>query len=550
MDQGQFEMSFRHPILQPRNPYMSPVAPVDESHQLLQTPEESSTNFLNSEEDSTIPTTNRSSQEIPRKFVNTPTKSTERIWRTGIFQNVPWMGLSSVLGALLSVAVSAIVLVTSNQQPVDSWSVSPHVMLAILSTVTLSCLKSSLSSGVTIAWWYHVINGAPLADTHRSWNCGRSVWAAAMAGKNSNFISLATILVTIAMVEGPIVQRASVVSTRQATKPISMSASLAPDLPPGYTASATGNSFWPTTPTAEFSKVFSDYSTRATINAGFQGCPGTCQASVPGVGFKVDCQLYNTSFSMDGYGSNPYISTAQFLVNTTWDASISDTDPQTIGEGYETLSLNSGWAVNTGSLAFVNRVCKLSLAIVSYPLTFEGTTVTFALPSGTNPDVLSDLPTPVGTGPENVDPGTTLGGFFLLGSGSSGFTDSGSFYANVTMKPNNANSIYELDGLNPFSWSHSVNPVWNVHDYESNTWSDPTGDILAAYHEIMFRLAMKAATNATLVAPIVSNGVKYASVKNVTATYTFAENYYDSNFTFLGGAIGVIVLAILGIVPT
>ncbi|CZR68352.1 uncharacterized protein PAC_18251 [Phialocephala subalpina] len=529
---------------------MSPATPLDESQQLLQTPQESSTNYLTPDGVSAISTTKSSTQEIPRKFVTTPTTSTGRIWRTGIFRNVPWMGLSSLLVALLSTAASAIVLAASDQQPVASWSVSPHVMLAILSVVTLSCLKLSLSSGVTVTWWHHVLNGAPLADTHRSWDFGNSIWAAATAGKNFNIISLATILVAIAMVEGPIIQKASIVSTRQVSKPISILASLAPNLPSGYTAVAIGHSYWPTMPTAEFSEVFSNYSTRATIQGGFQGCPGSCQASVPGVGFKVDCQSYNTSFSMDGYGQNPFISTPQFMVNTTWGASEPENETQAIGEGYESLGLSSGWAVNTGSLSFVNRVCNLSLAIVSYPLTFENTTVTFSLPPRTNPDVLSDLSTPFGSGENNLDPGTTLGGFYLLGSGGGGFTDSGPFYANVSMNTNGAHGIYSLFGLNSFSWSHSDNPVWDVYNYEGYSWLDPTADILAAYHEIMFRLAMKVATNATLVAPIVSNGVNYASVKNVTATYTFAENYYESNFVYLAGAMGVIVLAILGVLPT
>jgi hypothetical protein len=520
---------------------MGPTTPLDESQQLLKTQAENCSPSPTPDGVSAIPTIKDPMQRILRKpLASSLMPSTGRIWRTGIFRNVPWVGLASLLVAFLSTAVSAIVLATSNQVAVASWSVSPHVMLAILSVVMTSCLKVSLSNGVTITWWHRVINAAPLVDTHRSWDFGNNLWAAATAGKHFNFISLATILVALAMLESPLIQKASTVATRQISKPVTILASLAANLPSGYTGTATGEFGEPTTPSAEFSEAFNDYSIRATIGGSFQGCPGACEARVPGVGFKVACQQYNTSFSMGDYGLKPEDSKPQFITNTTWSSG------GCYGGCAESLFLNTGWAVNTPPLAFVNHVCNLSLAVVSYPISFANGTASFALPLGTNPEVLADLPTPLTAG-DTITKLSTLGGFFLLGGT---VFSSGPFFANVSMEINGALSLYTLYGLNAFAWSHAVNPDWGVMQYEGYRWRDPTPDTLAAYHEIMFRLAMKAAANATLVAPIVLNGVTYTSVKNVSATSSLAENYYVSDFAYLAGAMTLIVVTILGVLPT
>jgi hypothetical protein len=190
--------------------------------------------------------------------------------------------------------------------------------------------------------------------------------------------------------------------------------------------------------------------------------------------------------------------------------------------------------------------------MVSYPLQIVNNTVSLTLPTGTDPKVLYDLPiasTPPGMGPIGS---TTLGGFSLIGNinkfGSS--PTEGPFYANVSMIANGALALYSLYGLNSFAWSHAINPIWDVMQYAGYVWRDPIPDILAAYHDIMFRLGLSAATNATLVAPIVLGGESYTSVRNVSATYVFNENYYVSRYRYLGGAMAVIILAILSVMPT
>jgi hypothetical protein len=190
--------------------------------------------------------------------------------------------------------------------------------------------------------------------------------------------------------------------------------------------------------------------------------------------------------------------------------------------------------------------------MVSYPLQIVNNTVSLALPNGTNPEVIYDLPIASTAPGIGLTGSTTLGGFSLIGNiNEFGETPTdGPFYANVSMVSNGALALFSLYGLNAFAWSHAINPNWDVNQYSGYVWRDPIPDVLAAYHEIMFRLGLSAATNATLVGPIVLGDKTYTSVRNVSATYIFNENYYVSRYRYLGSAMTVIILAALSVIPT
>lgn len=69
------------------------------------------------------------------------------------------------------------------------------------------------------------------------------------AGRRFSFLSIGKLLVALAAVaEGPFIQQASTISTREVSKTLSLQAALAVDLPPGCTADVTGEFRTPTTP--------------------------------------------------------------------------------------------------------------------------------------------------------------------------------------------------------------------------------------------------------------------------------------------------------------
>jgi hypothetical protein len=123
----------------------------------------------------------------------------------------------------------------------------------------------------------------------------------------------------------------------------------------------------PTTPSSPFSGVFSNYTNRVSITHGFDGCLGVCTANASGVGFKVSCAPdTNTTWDIEAYGD---IMKPQFTANTTWQVTASDGYDSIAANGpHEYLTLSAGWIINTITpLLFINRVCILSLAMVSYP---------------------------------------------------------------------------------------------------------------------------------------------------------------------------------------
>jgi len=477
-----------------------------------------------------------------------------KLWRTGYLRNVPWLGVGSLLLVLSSTTASAILLVISDGDAVSSWRVAPSVVLAILSAISTACLSISLASGLNVSWWRRMLAGAPLDETHLYWTHGNSIWAAMTAGRRFSFLSIAKLLVTLAAIaEGPFIQQASTISNREVSKPVSLQAALAVDLPRGYTADVTGEFRTPTTPSIPFSGVFNNYTNHVSITNGFDGCPGVCTVNASGVGFKVSCAPdTNSTWNLDDYSGG--ITKQQFTASTTWRAESPDGVGGIAANGsYEYLTLSAGWAINTVTpLLFVNRTCSLSLAMVSYPLQIVNNTVSLALPNGTNPEVIYDLPIASTAPGIGLTGSTTLGGFSLIGNiNEFGETPTdGPFYVNVSMVSNGALALYSLYGLNAFAWSHAINPNWDVNQYSGYVWRDPIPDVLAAYHEIMFRLGLSAATNATLVGPIVLGDRTYTSVRNVSATYVFNENYYVSRYRYLGSAMTVIILATLSVIPT
>lgn len=172
-----------------------------------------------------------------------------KLWRTGYLQNIPWLGVGSLMLVLSSTIASAILLVVSNGDAVSSWRVAPSVVLAILSAISTACLSFSLASGLNVSWWRKMLEGAPLDETHRYWDHGNSIWAAMTAGRRSSILSIAKLLVTLAAIaEGPLIQQASTISTRKISKPLPLQAAFAIDLPPGYTAYVAGMGQTPTTP--------------------------------------------------------------------------------------------------------------------------------------------------------------------------------------------------------------------------------------------------------------------------------------------------------------
>ena len=353
--------------------------------------------------------------------------------------------------------------------------------------------------------------------------------------------------VALAVIDGPLLQRASTIISRDVTLPITLNVSIAQQLPKGYTSLMLGRIDEPVVLTAPFAQVMKQYNAKNLIRAGFQGCNGTCTANVPAAGFSVNCSAavgtpidYNPIISNDTKGSVGPNTQPIFTTNLTWSSGYG----HSLAESHnpEQVILTVGYPNTTNcSGTFYTTTCTLTEAVVEYPISLVNDTV--ALNSlATNLTVVA-----IGNSTSDVVDGydagqnVTLGGFFLAGNDLFGANTSQSFVG--------AAGLFELDDLNTFASQYIVN--FEFVENCQYTWRDPTDDILLALQEIMFRTAISAA-NASVSSIISTSQGDLSFPTNITipARQTSTQNIYTSHFGFLWGALAVMALGIASVLPT
>ena len=163
-------------------------------------------------------------------------------WQPSFWRRIPWAGLSALSGALAGVLAAAILLNASNEQPTHDWTVQPTVYLAIFSTATNILLHFAFTRALTVAWWRRALGeDTTIADLHRDWEHGQSLWAALTSGRHFSCIALASILVALVPINGPLLQRASRVRQAHFERYTNVNISIAPEIPEGYVLSLSGS---------------------------------------------------------------------------------------------------------------------------------------------------------------------------------------------------------------------------------------------------------------------------------------------------------------------
>ena len=102
-------------------------------------------------------------------------------WETGFWKRFPWIGALALFTMLLGILASGLILWSSNLKYREEWPVhekwtrgklseqwrrksqiEPHVLLAIVNTVTNLALAIAIGHGVAIAWWRRVLKGSTI----------------------------------------------------------------------------------------------------------------------------------------------------------------------------------------------------------------------------------------------------------------------------------------------------------------------------------------------------------------------------------------------------
>ncbi|CAG7556486.1 unnamed protein product [Fusarium equiseti] len=216
-------------------------------------------------------------------------------WCAHFLRRLPWDGfLALVVGIGCAIAMIIIIL-KSNNDPVENWRVAPGVYLAIASVVANIVLRYTFNRGVEISWWVAALREdktTTVADLHHIWSFGTSLGSALLAGRGFNLVALAAILLALMPANAPLVQRATRTVSRPTTRDITVPVVAAPFLNAtwGATGMITGRTHQVNYIAPSFAPVLQDHLLSTPIRLENSPCRGTtCRGILQAAGYKISC---------------------------------------------------------------------------------------------------------------------------------------------------------------------------------------------------------------------------------------------------------------------
>lgn len=440
------------------------------------------------------------------------------VWLPGFWIQFPWRVILPIVGCLLCLSGSIAILVRSDGQPVDHWSISPTVYLALLTTITNMLLRYAFKEGVAISWWYKAVRGGTVQDLHKHWSSGDGFWSALGSGRHFNLASLGCIAATLVVIDQPLIQRASTVVSVPRSYFTNITATIAPEIPWGYTGYQSGRGSLQQLMTQPMIAAFNDYNTQASITSGFSGCKDSCKGSVEAGGLAAQCSTitgpvqYLTPYALSvGQGPDGTLPPdllqydSPFSVNFTLMGQGTDNNNKINGTQIFMIVAYSQKPTGTCAATRTQRTCSLRPATLRYPVTIQNGTLTLG-------DLTKDA-TVTSLSPQGnfTDGGGdfsiwTLGGIYLAANSlfnSNGTYDfSGGHGLEMFLTDTLSNQYLEITpGPNkPYNTSDSSQQPGVLYSGLSipqacnSSWTDPTNNILSSLNQIAFRVSMQAAT--------------------------------------------------------
>lgn len=449
-------------------------------------------------------------------------------WQPGIVAHIPWLGLCALLGACACLVAAISVLVVANKAPTAGWSVRPSVYLSIAATIGNILLRLALREGVSVAWWRQAMETSSIAELHSTWASGSSVWQATKAAKNLDFVALACLAISLAPINGPLLQRASQTAFQDVENTTNMTLSILPQLPTGYTGIIDYRQAinWLS---SNFTTVVQNFTLQEPITIHAGGCKGLCRSKIRTAGWAVNCTTYTNSTPFDinptfysngsiNFATEAFEGLEEFAVSILWTTDTAGVIDLNVT--YKDTNECSGW--------LTNRMCHLQAATVESDVIFNGNLSTISLdPAATIFDDLVVNITTIEEADADDDEGSTLGGMAV-----------------ALQNLYSSSSVVNWGGARSWEFNNS-GALTNRYGYQGGcgaTFSDPTDEILAAAREMMFRSAIQATGGAP--------GTPPSSPETFTANQVSTELIYVSDYVYLAIASVFTFLGCLLVVPT
>jgi hypothetical protein len=450
----------------------------------------------------------------------------------------------SILAAIVASICMIYIVSTSDGKPINNWQYQPTVYLSITYTVANLALQYALTQAATTAWWIKALKGdASVRDLHNAWAFGSSFVDILTSPRSFNIVALAGLVVALAPVNGPLLQRSSVVTERTQLEAKNLTIPIALEFPDGYTgdiATARG-SYYPSAISASFGKILKQFNVRQSINVTDAGCGGICTGTLLGAGYDIRC--WNESIR------------ATNLDNRTREEA---------GFGWRTTPFNASFAYDEIENPVINFTvtfksepvleanytmsqCILRPATVEYPVILTNNTITLDPAGSWKTDRTSKLRPPIYQGRGDNGP-TTHGGMWLYLEAlykSSVYAD----YSGVK----GWRGTY--DGAAALRYVNNVGAMGTKSSLDEGatlSFLDPTSDAMDTVREIAWRAALYIPQE-----NIGAQGTR-SRLKNLTSTQwadayqqqievrqTSKQIVYRSQYAYLGVAVAITLCATL-----
>lgn len=165
-----------------------------------------------------------------------PAEQSYEPWRANSWRTFPFLAVLSLCGAVVTISLAILLLVLADDSLVEDWPLAPTVYLSILATFTGAFLRFAFHESADIAWWSRLLthsssepdHGTTLRDLQTAWDLTYNV-ASLLNFRGVPLelhLRLTALLVLVAAVSGPLLQRAITVeivtrtSVRDETLPI------------------------------------------------------------------------------------------------------------------------------------------------------------------------------------------------------------------------------------------------------------------------------------------------------------------------------------------
>ena len=107
------------------------------------------------------------------------------MWHPTFLRMASLAGLFCVMLATSSMIAALAILMGSQGDPKDSWSIPPSTYLAVCTAIANQTLRFAAFQGAVISWWYSALRGNTIGQLHRKWKAGMTFGGALSAGRMS-----------------------------------------------------------------------------------------------------------------------------------------------------------------------------------------------------------------------------------------------------------------------------------------------------------------------------------------------------------------------------